>query len=171
MLQYILVIMGVNFLAPFVPTPMPVVKEMLKHAQISEGECLVDIGAGDGRVVIHAAQEYGVKCIGVEINEKLYKSAVMNVAEAGLSAVVDVVHKDVFEVDLRSADIVVMYLTTVANEKLRPKLENELKRTTRVITHDFSVPTWEPTETFKIWENIRNHHIFLYEMKMQKQTG
>jgi cyclopropane fatty-acyl-phospholipid synthase-like methyltransferase len=162
--------MSSNFLAPYVPTPILVLEELLKRAQIVDGETLYDIGAGDGRIVIYAAREYGARCVGIEINEKLYRTAIRNVDEAGIGGRVDIINRDVFEVDLSPADIVVMYLTTRANERLKPKLERELKRSARVVTHDFAVPSWEHTAVFKVWVDIRYHDVYLYELGMQKSV-
>ncbi|MEM4243334.1 MAG: methyltransferase domain-containing protein, partial [Candidatus Bathyarchaeia archaeon] len=124
------------FIAPFVPTPLPVIEYMLKLADLRAGEVLFDLGAGDGRTVIMAAKSFGARAVGVELREDLAKKALSTIHENGLTDRVTIVNGDMFNVNLSSADVVFLYLTTSANEKIRPKLENELKKGARVISHD-----------------------------------
>ncbi len=127
------------FIAPFVPSPLPVVEYMLKLADLKAGEVLFDLGAGDGRTVIMAAKAFGARAVGVELREDLAKKALSTIHENGLADRVTIVNGDLFSVNLSSADVVFLYLTTSANEKIRPKLENELRKGVRVVSHDYEI--------------------------------
>jgi len=154
------------FIAPFVATPLPVVKQMLTVAEIKQGEILYDLGCGDGRVAIMAAQEFGARAIGVEMREDLAKQATGRVSELGLDDRVKIVQGDMFKIDLSQADVVTLYLTTSANDKVKPKLEAELKPGARVISHDYEVLGWRPVKIDNFCENPRlgypSHTIYVY---------
>jgi len=154
------------FIAPFVATPLPVVKQMLTLAQLKAGEILYDLGCGDGRVVIMAAQDFGARGVGVEMREDLVKQALGKVSELGLEGRVKIVQSDMFKVDLSQADVVTLYLTTSANDKVKPKLETELRPGTRVVSHDYEILGWRPFKIDNFCENPRlgypSHTIYVY---------
>ncbi len=154
------------FIAPFVATPLPVVKEMLTVAEVKLGEILYDLGCGDGRVAIMAAQEFGANAIGVEMREDLAKQAMGKVTELGLEGRVKIVQGDMFRIDLSQADVVTLYLTTSANDKVKPKLEAELKPGARVVSHDYEILGWRPIKIDNFCENPRlgypSHTIYVY---------
>ena len=110
------------FLAPFVATPTSVVRQMLILAELKPGEVLYDLGSGDGRAVIMAAKDFGAKSVGVELRDDLAKKALNNIHELGLNEKTQIIQKDIFDVDLSVADVVFLYLTTSANERIKPKL-------------------------------------------------
>jgi len=155
------------FIAPFVPSPLPVVQYMLKMVDLKAGEVLFDLGAGDGRTVILAAKSFGARAVGVELREDLAKKALSTIYESGLAGRVTIVNGDMFSVNLSSADVVFLYLTTSANEKIRPKLENELKAGVRVVSHDYEIVGWKPLKVENFCENPKlgypSHTIYLYE--------
>lgn len=154
------------FIAPFVATPLPVVKEMLTVAEVRLGETLYDLGCGDGRVAIMAAQEFGANAVGVEMREDLAKQAMGKVTELGLEGRVKIVQGDMFRIDLSQADVVTLYLTTSANDKVKPKLEAELKPGARVVSHDYEILGWRPIKIDNFCENPRlgypSHTIYVY---------
>jgi len=154
------------FIAPFVATPLPVVKQMLTVAEVKLGEIVYDLGCGDGRVAIMAAQEFGARAIGVEMREDLAKQAMGKVSELGLEGRVKIVQGDMFKIDLSQADVVTLYLTTSANDKVKPKLEAELKPGTRVVSHDYEILGWRPMKIDNFCENPRlgypSHTIYVY---------
>ena len=148
-------------LAPFVSSPLDVVRKMLEMAEARPEDVLYDLGSGDGRILIAAVQEFGLgKAVGVEIRPDLVKRAQEIVEENGLTDKIKILHKNIFEVDVSEADIVTLYLTTSGNNKLRPKLDKELKKKARVVSHDFSFSDWKPTKI----ENYGGHTIYLYKM-------
>ena len=154
------------FIAPFVATPLPVVRRMLTLAEIKPGQIVYDLGCGDGRVVIMAAQKFGARAVGVEMREDLVKQALGKISELGLNGKVKIVHSDMFKIDLTQADVVTLYLTTSANDKVKPKLESELKLEARVISHDYEILGWKPLKIDNFCENPRlgypSHTIYVY---------
>jgi tRNA A58 N-methylase Trm61 len=154
------------FIAPFVPSPVPVIQHMLKLADLKPGEVLFDLGAGDGRTVMMAAKSFGARAVGVELREDLAKKALSTVHDNGLADRVTIVNGDMFTVNLTSADVVFLYLTTSANEKIRPKLETELKKGVRIVSHDYEIVGWKPVKVDNFCENPKlgypSHTIYLY---------
>lgn len=154
------------FVAPYVSSPLPVVRQMLTLAELGKGETFFDLGAGDGRSVIMAAQEFGAKAVGIELREDLAKRALSTIAELGIEDKAQILQADFFNIDLRSADVVFLYLTTSANEKVKPKLESELKPGARVVSHDYEILGWKPIKIDNFCENPRlgypSHTIYVY---------
>lgn len=148
-------------LAPFVSSPQEVVAKMLEIVEAERGDTLYDIGSGDGRILITAVQQFGVsRAVGVELRQDLVKRARDAIAENGLADRIRILHKNVFEIDVSDADIITLYLTTSGNNKLKPKLERELKHEARIISHDFSFSDWKPTSV----ESFGGHTLYLYKM-------
>jgi predicted RNA methylase len=155
------------YIAPYVPSPPQVIRQMLILAQLRPREVFFDLGAGDGRAVIMAAKDFGARAVGVELREDLVKRALGTVYENGLQDRVTMVNGDMFSVDLTSADVIFLYLTTSANEKVKPKLEAELKPGVRVVSHDYEIIGWKPTKVENFCENqtlgYPSHTIYLYK--------
>lgn len=153
-------------IAPYVPTPIPVIRHMLILAELKPGEVLFDLGAGDGRTLIVAARDFGARAVGIELRGDLVKRALATVYEEGLQDKVVVINDDIFNVNLSSADVVFLYLTTSANEKIKPKLEAELRPGVRVVSHDYEIVGWKPVRVDHFCENPRlgypSHTIYLY---------
>ncbi len=140
---------------------------MLKLAELKPGEVFFDLGAGDGRTVIMAAKTFGARGVGVELREDLAKKAMSTIHDNSLADKVTIVNGDMFGVNLTSADVVFLYLTTSANEKIRPKLDAELKKGVRVVSHDYEIIGWKPVKVENFCENPQmgypSHTIYLYE--------
>jgi tRNA A58 N-methylase Trm61 len=140
---------------------------MLILAELKPGETFFDLGSGDGRTVIMAAKDFGAKSVGVELREDLAKKALSNIYELGLNGKAQIFQNDIFKVDLSSADVVFLYLTTSANEKIKPKLETELKPGARVVSHDYEVLGWKSSKVDNFCENPRlgypSHTIYVYK--------
>ena len=155
------------FIAPFVATPTPVVRQMLILAELKPGETLYDLGSGDGRAVIMAAKDFGAKSMGVELREDLVKRALGNIHELGLETKAQILQNDIFKVNLSQADVVFLYLTTSANEKVKPKLETELKPGARIVSHDYEILGWKPSKIDNFCENPRlgypSHTLYVYK--------
>lgn len=156
------------YIAPYVSSPLPVVRRMLLLSELRPGELVYDLGSGDGRIVIMAAQEFGARSVGVELREDLVKQAIEKVSELSLNGRVKIVQSDMFKVDLSQADVVTLYLTTSANEKVKPKLESELRQGARVVCHDYEVLGWKPQRVDKFCENPRlgypSHTLYAYKI-------
>jgi predicted RNA methylase len=155
------------FIAPFVPSPVLVIQHMLKLADLRAGEVFFDLGSGDGRTVIMAAKAFGARAVGVELREDLAKKALSTIHDNGLENRVTIVNGDMFGVNLSSADVIFLYLTTSANEKIREKLEAELKKGVRVVSHDYEIVGWKPVKVDNFCENPKlgypSHTIYLYK--------
>ncbi|MFN7106027.1 MAG: SAM-dependent methyltransferase, partial [Pyrobaculum sp.] len=137
---------------PFVATPEVVVRRMLQLGRVKPGEVLYDLGSGDGRIVIMAAREFQAIAFGVEIRKDLYEQSLARIKDLGLSGRAAIINASFYEVGLSTADVVTMYLLTSVNERLKPKLERELKPAARVVTHDFEVPGWRPVVVEEVYE-------------------
>jgi ubiquinone/menaquinone biosynthesis C-methylase UbiE len=135
---------------PFVPTPQPVVEEMLRLAEPKEGEILYDLGCGDGRIVITAAKKYKVKGIGVDIDPQRIKESNENAAKAAVADRVKFLEKNLFEMNFSDADVLCMYLLTSVNARLKPKILADMKPGARVVSHAFDLGDWKPDKTVHV---------------------
>ena len=150
-------------LAPFVASPPRIVEIMLELAELKQGETLFDLGCGDARIVILAAQKFGATAVGVELDEGRYKDCINRIKEANLEAKVKIVHANALDVSVKDADVVTLYLLTSSNERLKPNLERDLSPGARVVSHDFSIPGWKPIHTKEIKETWGSHTIYVYK--------
>ena len=135
----------------FVPTPQEVVEAMLKVAKVGKADVLYDLGSGDGRIPITAAQKYGIaRGIGIDINPERIQEANENLSKAGVGDRVRFINADLFESNLSEATVVTLYLLPTLNLKVLPKLLNELKPGTRVVSHAFDMGSWKPEQTLNV---------------------
>ena len=135
----------------FVPTPQEVVEAMLKVAKVGKGDVLYDLGSGDGRIPITAAQKYRIaRGIGIDISPERIKEANENLRKARVGDRVRFVNADLFESDLRDATVITLYLLPTLNLKLLPKMLKEVKPGTRVVSHAFDMGSWKPQQTLKV---------------------
>jgi SAM-dependent methyltransferase len=130
----------------FVPTPQPVVDAMLKMAKVQTGEMVYDLGCGDGRAVITAARDFKARGIGVDIDPERIQESVANATSAGVSDRVQFKQEDLFEMNFADADVVFLYLLPALNLKLRPRILDELRPGTRIVSHAFTMGDWEHDE-------------------------
>ena len=131
---------------PYVPTPQLVVDRMLQMAKVTPQDYLIDLGSGDGRIVVTAAKQYGARGFGVDLNPVRIQESLDNAAKAGVGDRVVFQQHNLFETDLSDATVITMYLLPRVNLDLRPKLL-ELKPGTRIVSHDFSMDDWRPDDT------------------------
>jgi hypothetical protein len=124
--------------APWVPSSLVIVRKMLALSRTRPGEEVYDLGSGDGRIVIVSAREFGARSTGIEIDpvRAIYSSLVIRLL--GLGARARVIRSSFYDVDLAKADVVTMYLLQGTNDRLKQKLERELKPTCRVVSHEFT---------------------------------
>lgn len=143
-----------EFRAPdviFVPTPHEVVEAMLKVAKVGKKDVLYDLGSGDGRIPITAAQKYGIaRGVGIDINPERIQEANDNLMKAGVGDRVRFINADLFESDLSEATVVTLYLLPKLNLKLLPKLLKELKPGTRIVSHSFDMGSWKPERALDV---------------------
>jgi ribosomal protein L11 methylase PrmA len=135
---------------PYVPTPQPVVDAMLRLAKVKRGDVLYDLGSGDGRIVITAAKRYGVRGTGVDIDPQRIKEANANARRAGVARRVRFVNEDLFQIDFSDATVVTLYLLPRLNLQLRPRLINELRPGTRIVSHGFDMGDWKPDRVIEV---------------------
>lgn len=147
--------------APYVSSPKEAVRKMLDMAQLRRGEVLYDLGCGDGRIVVIAARDYQAKAFGVEIREDVATAAQQQLKKFDLEEKARIIHRNLFDVDLSEADVVTLYLSLSGNEKLKPKLERELKTNARVVSLDIQIKGWTPIHTS---EAPGKHIIYLYQV-------
>jgi Methyltransferase domain len=135
---------------PFVPTPQPVVEAMLKLAQVRPSDFVMDLGSGDGRIVITAARQYGAEGIGVEYDQTLIDRATKAAAEAGVTDRVSFRKQDIFDTDLSQATVLALYLLPEVNISLRPRIFEQLRPGARVVSHDWDMGDWEPDAKMEV---------------------
>ncbi len=135
---------------PYVPTPQPVVDAMLEVAKVGKNDVLYDLGSGDGRIVNTAAQKFGTRGVGIDINPERIQEANDNAQKAGVTDRVKFVQQDLFTTDFSEATVVTLYLLPEVNVKLRPKLLNDLKPGTRIVSHAFDMGEWKPEQTLTV---------------------
>lgn len=135
---------------PFVTTPPEVVERMLALAQTRRDDVVMDLGSGDGRIVIAAAQKHGARGIGVELDPKLVAAARENAQSAGVEQRTTFLNADVLKADLSAATVVTTYLLPWLMDALQPKFLAELAPGTRIVSHAFPMSGWEPDETHNI---------------------
>ena len=128
----------------FVPTPDEVVEAMLRLAEVSANDLVYDLGSGDGRIPITAARRFGARGVGIDLDPELVAQATRSAQEAGVADRVRFVEGDIFESDISPATVVTLYLLTSINERLRPKLQKELRPGTRIVSHQFRMGDWDP---------------------------
>jgi len=134
---------------PYVPTPQPVVDAMLQVAKVNKNDVIYDLGSGDGRIVITAAQKYGTRGVGIDINPERIEEANANAQKAGVTDQVQFRQQDLFKTDLSEATVITLYLLPDVNLRLRPELL-KLKPGTRIVSHAFDMGDWKPQQTLQV---------------------
>jgi methylase of polypeptide subunit release factors len=129
----------------YVPTPQVAVDEMLKMAKVTASDFVIDLGSGDGRILITAAKKFGARGLGVDLDTVLLKKAREGAQREGVADRVQFVEQNLFETDLSRATVITTYLLPEMNEKLRPKIL-ALKPGTRLVAHDYDMGEWQPDE-------------------------
>lgn len=142
----------------YVPTPPEVVDAMLKLANVTKDDVVYDLGCGDGRIVIAAAEKFGAHGVGIDIDPERISEARANATKAGVNDRVRFIEGDLFETDLRPASVVTLYLLPSLNLKLRPKLMSELKPGTRVVSHAFDMGDWKPEQD----KDVNGRHVYFW---------
>jgi tRNA G37 N-methylase Trm5 len=145
----------------YVPTPQEVVDAMLQLANVTGKDVVYDLGSGDGRIPITAAQKYGATGVGIDINPQRIKEANENLAKAGVGAKVKFLNQDLFETDLSPATVITLYLLPSLNVKLMPKLK-QLKPGTRIVSHSFDMGSEWPAEKT---QDVNGRMIYMWTIK------
>lgn len=131
---------------PFVPTPQQVVDKMLELAKIQKTDYLIDLGSGDGRIPVTAAQRFGIRAMGVDINPQRISEANERAKSANVTKLVEFREQDLFQTDISQANVLTMYLLPSVNMKLRPKILSDMRPGSRVVSHAFDMGDWDPEQ-------------------------
>jgi SAM-dependent methyltransferase len=154
--------------APFVPSMWEITEGMLKLAKVHKGDVVYDLGSGDGRVVIMAAEKFGARGVGVEIDPALIRESRINARKAHVARRVRFIQQDLFKTDISRATVVTLYLRQEVNLRLRPKLLRELKAGTRVVSNSFDMGDWKPDKV----EYVLGNPVYFWTIpaKARKRT-
>jgi SAM-dependent methyltransferase len=150
---------------PYVASQPRIVSAMLQLARVNSGDTVYDLGCGDGRIVIAAAQEYGARGVGIDINPARIEEARAKARDAGVDDRVSFEANDLFDVDIHSATVVALYLLPDVNLRLRTRLLRELKPGTRVVSHSFDMGDWKPDKELV----VEGEHIYLWTIPQHEE--
>ncbi|PYV37650.1 MAG: SAM-dependent methyltransferase [Acidobacteria bacterium] len=155
-----------NWLAPFVPTPLKVVEAILKLANLRENDLLYDLGSGDGRILLMAAQKFHARAVGIEFDKSLCQKAALAIQQLRLEKRVRLIQGDIFNQDLSPATVVTAYLLPKSLEKIAPMLEGQLSKRTRVVTVDGQIQGWTWVRQKQVKDKARAapYHLYLYQV-------
>jgi len=151
-------------LAPYYPTPETIVEKMLQLGGLKAGETMFDLGSGDGRIVIMAAQKFHARAVGIELDKDLWKLSSAKIRKLKLEQTAHIVNGDLLKQDYSSADLITVYLFPGFIDKVQPLLDRQLKKGARVVVHDFEFKNWTPETVQNIADDGegRSHTLFLY---------
>ncbi len=147
---------------PYVPSKPEVVATMLRMAKIAKGDVLYDLGCGDGRIVITAAELYGIRGVGIDIDPDRIQESKENAAKANVGHLVKFMEQDLFQADFHEATVVSLYLLTSVNLRLRPNLLAQLRPGTRIVSHNYAMDTWKPDDSTIVMVNETTHNVYLW---------
>ena len=147
---------------PYVPTRFPVVEEMLKMAAVTKADVVYDLGCGDGRIIITAAQRFGCRGVGFDLDPERIRECLDNAKKAGVMERVKFIEGDLFQADFREATVLPMYLLTTVNLKLRPKILRELQPGSRVVSHNFAMDNWKADAHTELKIEDVTHDVYLW---------
>jgi SAM-dependent methyltransferase len=151
---------------PFVPTPVDVVDRMLEMARVTPADVVYDLGSGDGAIIIRAAQKFGARGVGIEIDAELVRKAQANAFRENVGHLVEFRAQDALSVDVSEATVLTLYMLPEFNAKLRPILDRQLKPGARVISHDFPIEGWVPNRTERVkGDFLHDHTLLLFEIR------
>jgi predicted RNA methylase len=152
-------------LAPYYPTPETIVEKMLQLGGLKAGEKMFDLGSGDGRIVIMAAQKFHADAVGIELDKDLCRQSIARIQKLGLEQSAHIVNGDLLKQNYSSADLVTVYLLPESiDNKVQPLLDRQLKKGARVVAHDFEFKNWMPEKVENIADDGegRSHTLYLY---------
>jgi precorrin-6B methylase 2 len=156
-------------LGPDIPTPPQVIERMLDDAHLKSTETLYDLGCGEGRILIMAAQKYKAHAVGIELSRDIATKKTNHIRAMGLDQMIQIVHGNALHYDLSGADVVTLYFLTSSNDRLKPVLEQYLKPAARVVSHDYEIRGWKPSMKEGVAVDGRQHMIYVYTMASRGQ--
>jgi len=150
------------FDVPYVPSKPEVVAAMLRMAKVTKDDVLYDLGCGDGRIVITAAQLYGTRGVGIDIDPERIRESKENAGAAQVDHLVKFLEQDLFQTDFHEATVVSLYLLTSVNLRLRPILLRQLRPGTRVVSHNYAMDTWKPDDSTVVMVLEQSHTVYFW---------
>ncbi len=155
----------------YVGSPHDVVAKMLDMVQLKKRDVVYDLGCGDGRIVVAAAKKYGCRGVGFDLNPVRVEEARVNARKNGVEDLVRIERKDIFDVDLRGASVITLYLLPELNERLIPQLK-KLKPGSRIVAHDYAIETCPPDKTITMTskQDAVEHHIYLWTTPLTEKS-
>jgi ribosomal protein L11 methylase PrmA len=154
----------------YVGTPYDIVSRMLKMARIQKSDLVYDLGCGDGRILVLAAQKYGSRGVGYDIDPERVQASRDNVAKNGVEGLVEIVQADIFTLDLSKSDVIPLYLLPEMNRKLLPQLD-KLKPGSRIVCHNYDLGGIVPDQVVEVVSNEdnSNHSLYLYTTPLKRK--
>jgi SAM-dependent methyltransferase len=154
----------------YVPTPQLVVDAMLALAKVGKDDVVYDLGCGDGRIVVTAAERYGAHAVGYDIDPARVEEARQNVRQRGVERLVQIEQRDIFTLDLSGASVIALYLLPELNVRLLPQLER-MKPGSRIVSHDFDIAGIVPKEVLRLGTDAKGvaHSVYYYELPLSKE--
>jgi SAM-dependent methyltransferase len=156
---------------PFVPTTEDAIQSMLKLANVKQPDLVYDLGCGDGRIVMAAGKEYGAQGVGIDINPQRFQEPKENARKAEVENLVSFEENDLFQADIHEASVVTLFLLESVNMRLRPKLLNDLKPGTRIVSNRFDMGHWKPDKELKVGdaseEFMLSHKLYLWTVPVR----
>lgn len=156
---------GIKLDAPYVSTPQAAVDAMLQLAQVRSNDVVYDLGCGDGRFVITAAQKFGARGVGIDLDPRRLAEAAEGARRAGVTERVSFRREDLFETDFSSATVVTLFLFAELNAKLAPRLRSSLKPGARIVSFQFGIPGWEADHEESLDTDQGSHRLMLWRIR------
>lgn len=156
---------GLKLDAPYVSTPQPVVEEMLRLAQVGPKDNVYDLGCGDGRFIITAAEKFGARGVGIDLDPKRLAEATAGARRAGVTGRVSFREEDLFKTDFSTATVVTLFLFPELNAKLSPRLRASLRPGSRILAYQFGIPGWPADEQAQLNIDGNSHDLFLWRTR------
>ena len=157
---------------PFVPTSAEAVQAMLRLAGVTKTDIVYDLGCGDGRIVVAAAKNFGARAVGIDIDPQRIAEARENARRAGVEDKVRFEENDLFQADIHQATVVTLFLLAHVNLKLRPKLLQDLRPGTRIVSNTFDMGDWKADKELTLGDPqelaFLSHHFFLWIVPRKK---
>jgi predicted TPR repeat methyltransferase len=150
---------------PYVWTPDDVALQMLRLAEVGPADNVWDLGSGDGRIVLLAARQYGARGMGIEIEPRLVAESRATARKLKVDDRVEFLQKSFFDVDVSPATVVTLYLGQELNLRLRPKLQSELRKGSRIVSNEFDMGDWVPDKTMIVRSRERNYRLMLWTVR------
>lgn len=148
----------------FLPTPADAIAAMLRLAELVPADVVYDLGCGDGRLLIQAAADYGVRGVGIDVDAALLEQGQNNANRAGVGDRLTFCQGNLFETDLQNAAVVLIYLLPHLNLRLRPRLQAQLRPGSRIVSHMFDMGDWQPHRTLRLEPSTEDSVIYTWRI-------